>query len=109
MASGAETREKKDYIMEHILDGPDLHSPFGHIHLPHLELFGFDISITRHVFFMWLAALILIISFFVSTRRRGIVPSGFANAIAALVVDTTGLRRRRRRPWWALVVRCGCC
>ncbi|HAA73952.1 TPA: ATP synthase F0 subunit A [Candidatus Latescibacteria bacterium] len=86
MASGAETGEKKDYIMEHILDGPDLHSPFGHIHLPHLELFGFDISITRHVFFMWLAALILIISFFVSTRRRGIVPSGFANAIEALVV-----------------------
>lgn len=86
MASGAEAGEKKDFIMEHILDGPDLHSPFGHIHLPHLEVFGIDISITRHVFFMWLAALILIISLAVSTRRRGVVPSGFANAMEALIV-----------------------
>jgi F-type H+-transporting ATPase subunit a len=87
MASGAaEAGEKKDYIMEHILDGPDLHSPFGHIHLPHLEVYGIDISITRHVFMMWLAAAILIVAFYASTRRRGLVPSGFANVIEALVV-----------------------
>jgi F-type H+-transporting ATPase subunit a len=87
MASGvAEHEEKKDYIMEHLLDGPDLHTPFGHIHLPHLELFGFDISITRHVVMMWVASLLLITVFLISTRRRGIVPRGFANAAEAIVV-----------------------
>ena len=87
MASGvAEHEEKKDYIMEHLLDGPDLHSPFGHIHLPHLELFGFDISITRHVVMMWVASFLLITAFLISTRRRGMVPRGFANAVEAIVV-----------------------
>ena len=78
--------EKKDYIMEHLLDGPDLHTPFGHFHLPYLELFGFDISITRHVFMMWVVALLLITTFLISTRRRGLVPRGFANAIEAIVL-----------------------
>jgi F-type H+-transporting ATPase subunit a len=87
MASGvAEHEEKKDYIMEHLLDGPDLHSPFGHIHLPHLELFGFDISITRHVVMMWVASFLLITAFLISTRRRGMVPRGFANGVEAIVV-----------------------
>ena len=87
MASGvAEHEEKNDYIMEHLLDGPDLHTPFGHIHLPHLELFGFDISITRHVVMMWFASLLLITAFLISTRRRGMVPHGFANAVEAIVV-----------------------
>jgi len=87
MASGvAEHEEKKDYIMEHLLDGPDLHSPFGHIHLPHLELFGFDISITRHVVMMWVASFLLITAFLISTRRRGMVPRGFANRVEAIVV-----------------------
>lgn len=90
MASGldaaAEHDGEKDYIMEHLLDGPDLHTPWGHVHLPHLELFGFDISITRHVFMMWVAAVLLILAFTVTTRRRGLVPSGLANVFEAVVL-----------------------
>lgn len=90
MASGAtgaaaEHGGEKDYIMEHLLDGPDLHLPWGHLHLPHLELFGFDISITRHVVMMWIAALFLITTFLVTTRGRGLVPRGFGNMLEAIV------------------------
>ena len=77
---------KKDWIMEHLLDGRALHVPFAHIHLPQYELFGYDISITRHVFMMWVAALFLIMTLLISTRRRGLVPAGFANAVEAIVV-----------------------
>jgi len=87
MASAAAGHEeKKDYIMEHLLDDNFLHSPFGHIPLPHIELFGYDISITRHVVMMWVAALFLITVFLITTRRRGLVPKGFANAAEAIVL-----------------------
>lgn len=82
----AEHEGEKDYIMEHLLDGPDLHTPFGHIYLPEIELFGYDISITRHVVMMWVASVFLITVFLISTRRRGLVPSGFANAVEAIVL-----------------------
>jgi F-type H+-transporting ATPase subunit a len=90
MASGAPgaavEHGEKDYIMEHLLDGPDLHLPFVHVHLPHLELFGYDISITRHVVMMWVVAVLLILAFTITTRRRGLVPKGLANVFEAIVV-----------------------
>ena len=91
MATGSEAvtegAAKKDYIMEHLLDSAELHlpPPWHHLHLPHIELFGIDVSITRHVVMMWVAALILIVTFTVTTRRRGLVPSGLSNALEAIV------------------------
>ncbi|MEE2754276.1 MAG: F0F1 ATP synthase subunit A [Candidatus Latescibacterota bacterium] len=91
MATGSEAvtegAAKKDYIMEHLLDSPELHlpPPWHHLHLPNFELFGIDVSITRHVVMMWVAALILIVTFTVTTRRRGLVPSGLSNALEAIV------------------------
>ncbi len=89
MASGSEVVQegaaKKDYIMEHLLDSAELHLPGVHLHLPHFEVFGIDMSITRHVVMMWLAALILIVTFTVTTWRRGLVPSGLPNAMEAIV------------------------
>ena len=71
--------------MEHLLDSAELHLPGYHLHLPQFEVFGIDMSITRHVVMMWLAALILIVAFVVTTRRRGLVPSGLSNALEAIV------------------------
>ncbi len=84
--AAAEHGAGNDYIMEHLLDGPDIHAPFGHIHLPHLELFGIDVSITRHVVMMWIATLFLVVAFFVTTRGRGLVPRGFGNMLEAIVL-----------------------
>ena len=52
-----------DWIMHHILDSHQLDfAPFGSIPLPHLSLFGLDISITKHVVFLWIVAVLLIIA-----------------------------------------------
>ena len=86
MASEGAAEEKKDYIMEHLLDSSELHLPWVHVELPHFELFGIDLSITRHVVMMWVAALFLVVVFFLTTRRRGLVPSGLANLLESVVV-----------------------
>ena len=71
-----------DWILHHVMDGNYLDfSPIGKIYLPHFELFGLDLSITRHVLFMWIGAALL---FFVMTRvakayKSSLVPKGFAN------------------------------
>src|SRR5574338_647964 len=71
-----------DWILHHVMDGDYLDfSPFFKIYLPHFELFGIDLSITRHVLFMWLGALLL---FIVMTRvakayKSSMVPKGFTN------------------------------
>jgi F-type H+-transporting ATPase subunit a len=71
-----------DWILHHVMDGNYLDfSPMGKIYLPHLQLFGLDISITRHVLFMWLGAILL---FIVMTRiakayKASVIPKGFTN------------------------------
>jgi F-type H+-transporting ATPase subunit a len=71
-----------DWILHHVMDGDYLDfSPFFKIYLPHFELFGLDLSITRHVLFMWLGSILL---FIVMTRvakayKSSMVPKGFTN------------------------------
>ena len=60
-SSGGEKFDAGNMILEHILDSHQLELPFlGHVHLPTLHLFGWDLPITKHVVMMWTAALILI-------------------------------------------------
>lgn len=75
------------FILHHVTDGDTLELPFiGEIHLPHIEIGGLDMSITRHLVMMWLAAAILIVLFGVALRRREQVPRGLANLLEMLVV-----------------------
>jgi F-type H+-transporting ATPase subunit a len=77
------------WIMHHILDGNTLDfSPFFVLELPHLHLFGYDLSITRHVIFMWLAALLLILLFtrVAKAYKKSLVPKGITNFFEILVV-----------------------
>lgn len=74
-----------EMIMEHILDSVELHLPGVHVHLPHLELFGLNLSITRHVVMMWLAGAILIL-IGLAVRRASVVPKGLGNLVESLVV-----------------------
>ncbi len=56
------------WIMHHILDSRTLDfEPFFTIHLPELHLFGMDISITKHTVFMWIAVVLLIVIFNLSS------------------------------------------
>ncbi len=87
----SKSQEKSDsgWILHHILDGNYLDfPPFGKIYLPQIHLLGYDISITRHVIFMWLAAAILISIFLLVSKRykKSYVPHGVSNIVELLIV-----------------------
>ncbi|MEN8192393.1 MAG: F0F1 ATP synthase subunit A [Bacteroidota bacterium] len=78
-----------DWIMHHILDAYEYEfAPLDAIPLPHLSLFGLDISITKNVLFLWIVALLLIITFrFVAkSYKKSLVPHGVANFFEILIV-----------------------
>ena len=92
MASGAEGQGAEGgsgFIIDHILDHHELHLGPFHIPLPHIELFGIDLSITQHLVMMWVASLLLIVfvGLAVRRRRRRGVPGGlFGSCVEALVL-----------------------
>ena len=73
------------WIMHHILDSREI---FGLFKLPDIHLFGMDLSITNHVVFMWIAAVILILTFKSVSKnyKKSFLPKGLANFIEILVV-----------------------
>lgn len=78
-----------DWILHHVMDGNTLDfEPFGTIFLPHIEIFGFDISITRHVVFLWVVEILLILTFIFVSRsyKKSIIPHGFPNFIETIIV-----------------------
>ena len=81
-------------IFHHTADSHVLELPFvGEVHLPTgWYLFGVDISPTRHVAFMLLAAVLIVATVWYAGRqvqrrqREGKAPSGFGAAIEAIVL-----------------------
>ncbi len=81
-------------MLHHIYDAHELEfPPFGHIELPHfppVNILGIsvDLSITKHVVFLWLAALVLLAVAVAAARSntRNRVPRGLGNFIELLVV-----------------------
>jgi len=71
-----------DWILHHVMDGNYLDfSPFGKIYLPHFELFGLDLSITKHIVFMWIGAILLfvVMSRVAKSYKTSMIPKGFTN------------------------------
>ena len=80
-------------LLHHTQDSHQLELPFTHIELPHLPPFTvagitFDMSITKHVVFLWFAAVLLITVGTIIARRnsRSKVPTGFGNLIEIFIV-----------------------
>lgn len=89
--SALEKREQNLFtdLLHHIHDANEIELPFlGHVHLPHFEIFGIDMSITKHVVFLWLASLILIIGLSIVARKntKNKVPKGFGNLVEIFVL-----------------------
>jgi F-type H+-transporting ATPase subunit a len=95
--------DEVDFITPHIsdshtLDYPCLHTGFVcEYELPrwdpiHIGRFALDISPTRHVVMLWIAALLCIITTLLALRahnrrtREGKAPAGFGNGLEALVL-----------------------
>ncbi len=76
------------WIMHHILDAYKLETPFGYLHLPSIHLFGIDLSITKHVVFMWIAVVLLISGFSIASKayKKSLVPKGIANFLEVLII-----------------------
>lgn len=76
--------------MDHLLEEFDLKAEhsfnFYGIPLPHLHLFGIDISINKAVVVMWLAAILTMALVTYAGRGRGLVASGLRNAMEAIFV-----------------------
>lgn len=75
-------------LLHHVYDSREIEFPGGHLELPHFELFGVDLSLTKHVVFLWLAATILIITLSIVARKntKNKVPKGFGNLVEVFVL-----------------------
>jgi len=82
-------------LLHHIYDSReieyptfDLQHPISHLELPHFDLFGMDLSLTKHVVFLWLAAVLLVVTLTLVARKnlKNKVPKGFGNLIEVFVV-----------------------
>ena len=71
-------------IIEHVANSP-LDHPL--IHLPTVA--GIDLSVTKHVFMLWVVAVVVFVTVTMAVRRYlrqdRLVPSGFMNALEAIV------------------------
>ncbi|HEY7461535.1 MAG TPA: F0F1 ATP synthase subunit A [Gemmatimonadota bacterium] len=77
----------QEYIGHHLTDSRTLDfTPFGEIHLPAFHVGPFDLSITKHVVFVWLAGALMLAIFIPMARSRATVRRGLHNFMEALVV-----------------------
>ncbi|MBI3006451.1 MAG: F0F1 ATP synthase subunit A [Ignavibacteriales bacterium] len=81
------------HLLDHIKDGREVEIPFGHFELPHIAPVNIggmviDLSPTKHVFFLALSALLLVVvALYAASRyKKSLVPSGLANAFESLVL-----------------------
>jgi F-type H+-transporting ATPase subunit a len=82
-------KQDTGWIMHHVLDSHQIDlAPFGSITLPQIHLFGLDLSITKHVVFMWIAAAILIFTFIKVSKsyQKSLVPKGVTNLSEVLIL-----------------------
>jgi F-type H+-transporting ATPase subunit a len=90
---GAERNESAS-ILHHVEDSHELDlQPFGVIHLPQFEPVYFlgvpiNLSITKHVVFLWVAALILLVLLSTAARKNSsrAVPKGWGNLVEVFIV-----------------------
>ena len=87
-AAHEESENLFTHLLKHVQDSHELETPFGRIELPHLHLLGLDMSITKHVVFLWLAAVLLVLILALVARKntKRAVPTGFGNLIEIFVV-----------------------
>lgn len=87
-SSAASKNQDSSWIIHHVLDAHYLNlGPLGNLYLPRLQLFGFDISITRDVFIMWVVAALLVILSIIVARsyRRTSIPKKVGSLFEMLV------------------------
>jgi F-type H+-transporting ATPase subunit a len=81
------------HLLEHVHDGPVIDFPGGHLVLPHFNPIyigstPIDLSPTKHVFFLLLAAVLLVWGAVSVARKykKSLIPTGFTNLMELMVI-----------------------
>jgi len=77
------------WILHHVMDSNTIDfEPFGSFTLPHLSIFGIDISITKHIFFSWVIALLLIVLLIIVAKnyKKSLIPKGISNLFELIII-----------------------
>ncbi len=84
----AESNSDPSWIMHHVMDSNSISfGPLGSLNLPHLQLFGFNISITRDIFIMWFVSAVLVILLLIAARgyKKSLIPKGLSNFFEVII------------------------
>lgn len=81
------------HLLHHLKNSNTLEFPFGHLELPRfapiqIGNMALDLSITKHVFFLFLGALLLLIAgiWAAQSYKKSLVPHGFVNLLEMIIV-----------------------
>jgi F-type H+-transporting ATPase subunit a len=79
-----------DWILHHVMDARELDfEPLFTIHIPQFPtVLGIDMTPTKHVVFMWLAALLVLLTFTIIANRykKSLVPKGITNFFEVFIL-----------------------
>ncbi len=93
-ASQESAAQSGSWIIEHVTNSHTLNFlPFGEVHLPviptfHIAGIPIDMSITKHVFMLWVVAILvfIVIKKVSGSYRKSLIPGRFASAVEMVVV-----------------------
>jgi len=81
------------HLLDHIKDARVVETPLGHIPLPqfplvHIGGITVDLSMTKHVFFLLLSAVLLVFASVYAARsyKKTLIPHGFVNSLELLII-----------------------
>lgn len=76
------------WIIQHVLNANYLNfGPLGNWYLPHIQIFGIDISITRDIFIIWVVAAILVVLSIIAAKgyKKSLIPKGLSNIFEIII------------------------
>ncbi len=74
-----------EVLTHHMVNSQELELPWGTVHLPTLDIFGYQLPVTKHAVMMWVASLLALITLGWIARRARLVP-GKAQSFLEMVV-----------------------
>ncbi len=74
-----------EVLTHHMVNSQELELPWGTVHLPTLDLFGYELPVTKHAVMMWVASLLALLTLGWIARRARLVP-GKAQSMVEIVV-----------------------
>ena len=79
-----------EWILHHVMDARELDfEPLFTIHIPQFPtIFGIDMTPTKHVVFMWLAAILVLLTFTIISKRykKSLIPKGITNFFEVFIL-----------------------